>query len=150
MIDRTARFLPIAGAIGYIGIRAMWKVTLIALGGAAGTALRYGISVGMLRWLGPAFPWGTLAANVIGSFLLGVVMEVSGERELFGVQAKLVLGTGVMGGFTTYSSFNLETLRLAEQGAWGRAAIYVGATVAVCLLAGLGGLALARSLKGPA
>lgn len=125
----------------------MWKVALIALGGAAGTALRYGLSVGMLRWLGPTFPFGTLAANVIGSFLLGVVMEASGDRELLGVQAKLVLGTGVMGGFTTYSSFNLETIRLAEQGAWGRAGLYLGATVIVCVGAGLAGLAFARSLR---
>ncbi|GAB5548309.1 MAG: CrcB family protein [Sandaracinaceae bacterium] len=125
----------------------MIKVALIALGGAVGTAMRYGISVGMLRWLGPGFPFGTLAANVLGSFLLGVVMEVSGEREIGGVQAKLVIGTGVMGGFTTYSSFNLETLRLAEQGAWGRAGLYLGATVLVCVLAGLGGVALGRSLK---
>lgn len=123
---------------------------MIALGGAAGTALRYGVSVGMLRWIGPSFPFGTLAANVLGSFLLGVVMEASGNRELFGVQAKLVLGTGVMGGFTTYSSFNLETIRLAEQGAWGRAGLYLAATVAVCLVAGVGGVALVRSLKGPA
>lgn len=125
----------------------MIKVALIALGGAVGTAMRYGISVGVLRWLGPGFPFGTLLANVLGSFLLGVVMEVSGEREIAGVQAKLVIGTGVMGGFTTYSSFNLETLRLAEQGAWGRAGLYLGATVLVCLLAGLGGVALGRTLR---
>jgi len=125
----------------------MIKVALIALGGAVGTAMRYGLSVGMLRWLGPGFPFGTLAANVLGSFLLGVVMEVSGEREIAGVQAKLVIGTGVMGGFTTYSSFNLETLRLAEQGAWGRAGLYLGVTVLVCVVAGLGGVALGRSLR---
>ena len=125
----------------------MWKVALIALGGGLGTALRYGVSVGMARWLGVGFPWGTLTANVVGSFLLGVVMEASGERELFGVQARLVLGAGVLGGFTTYSSFNLETIRLAEQGAWGRAGLYVAASVIVCLLAGVGGVALVRGLR---
>jgi len=123
---------------------------MIALGGAVGTSLRYGIGVGMTRWLGPSFPYGTLAANVLGSFLLGVVMEAAGQREIAGVQAKLVLGTGVMGGFTTYSSFNLETLRLAEQGAFGRAGLYLALTVLACLAAGLGGVALARGLKGPA
>lgn len=123
------------------------KLLMIALGGALGTAMRYGISVGMLRWLGPAFPFGTLVANVVGSFLLGVVMELGGERQIAGVDAKLVLGTGMMGGFTTYSSFNLETIRLAEQGAYGRAGLYLGATVVTCLLAGLGGVAVARSLS---
>lgn len=126
----------------------MWKLVLIATGGGVGTALRYAIGVGATRWLGASFPWGTLAVNVIGSLALGVVMEAAGEREIAGVQARLVLGTGVLGGFTTYSSFNLETIRLAEQGAWGRAALYLGATLLVCLLAGVGGVALARSLRG--
>jgi len=125
------------------------KLLLIALGGAVGTSLRYGIAVGMLKWLGNAFPFGTLTANVLGSFLLGVVMESVGDRELAGVQLKLILGTGVMGGFTTYSSFNLETIRLAEQGAWGRAGLYLGVTLVVCVVAGVGGVALARSLRGP-
>jgi len=126
------------------------KLLLIALGGAVGTSLRYGIGVGMLRWLGSAFPYGTLTANILGSFLLGVVMESVGDRELAGVQLKLILGTGVMGGFTTYSSFNLETIRLAEQGAYGRAGLYLGLTLVVCLVAGVGGIALARSIRGPA
>ena len=128
----------------------MTKLLLIALGGAFGTSLRYGIGVGMTKWLGQGFPYGTLLANVLGSFLLGLVMESVGEREVIGVQWRLVLGTGVMGGFTTYSSFNLETIRLAEQGAWGRAGLYLGATLVVCVLAGLGGVALARSIRGPA
>jgi len=125
------------------------KLLLIALGGAVGTSLRYGIGVGMTRWLGSSFPFGTLAANIAGSFLLGVVMETVGDRQVVGVPWRLVLGTGVMGGFTTYSSFNLETLRLAEQGAWGRAGLYLGLTVLACLLAGLGGIFLARSIRGP-
>jgi CrcB protein len=125
----------------------MWKLAMIALGGGLGTALRYGATLGMTRWLGTSFPWGTLLVNVLGSFLLGIVMEVAGEREIAGVSARLVLGTGVLGGFTTYSSFNLETIRLAEQGAWLRAAIYLAATLVVCLGAGIGGVALARSLR---
>lgn len=127
----------------------MWKLFLIALGGALGTSLRYGISVAMLAWLGRAFPYGTFAANILGSFLLGVVMESAGQREFAGVPWALILGTGVMGGFTTYSSFNLETIRLAEQGAYARAGIYVGATLVVCLLAGVGGIAIVRWLRGP-
>lgn len=121
---------------------------LIAIGGGLGTALRYGITAGATRWFGIGFPWGTLIVNVAGSFLLGVVMEVVGSREIVGVPARLVLGAGVLGGFTTYSSFNLETLRLAEQGAYGRAGAYLAATMVVCLLAGAGGIGLARSLRG--
>ena len=125
----------------------MTKLLLIALGGAVGTSFRYGLSVGMLRWLGQSFPYGTLAANVLGSFLLGLVMESVGDRALLGVPLKLVIGTGVMGGFTTYSSFNLETIRLAEQGAWGRAGIYLGGTVIACVVAGIAGIALAKSIR---
>lgn len=125
----------------------MLEVVLIGVGGALGTLMRYGVGVSMTRWLGDGFPFGTLAANVLGSFLLGAVVEAIGTRELSGVRLKLVLGTGVMGGFTTYSSFNLETLRLAEAGEWPRAGVYLGATVLTCLLAGLAGIALVRSLK---
>ena len=125
----------------------MLEVVLIGVGGAIGTLARYGVGVSMTRWLGESLPFGTLVANVLGSFLLGAVLEAVGARELFGVRLRLVLGTGVMGGFTTYSSFNLETLRLAEQGEWSRAGLYLGATVLTCLLAGVAGIALVRSLK---
>ena len=126
----------------------MIKLLLIALGGAVGTSMRYGIGLWVTRWFGQAFPFGTLAANVLGSFLLGVVMVSVGEREVVGVPLKLVLGTGVMGGFTTYSSFNLETIRLAEDGAWGRAGLYVSATLIACAVAAISGIALARSIRG--
>ena len=128
----------------------MLKLLFIALGGALGTSLRYGLGVGMTRWLGPSFPFGTLAANVIGSFLLGVVMAAAGEREVAGVRWTAVLGIGVLGGFTTYSSFNIDVIRLAEHDEWGKAGLYLTATVIVCLFAGLGGLMLGRSMRGDA
>lgn len=126
----------------------MWNVVVIAMGGGVGTALRYCASIGVSRWLGLGFPWATLSVNVLGSFALAVVMELAGSREIAGVPAKLVLGAGVLGGFTTYSSFNLETLRLAEQGAYGRASAYVAATLVVCAVAGVCGVAIARRLRG--
>jgi fluoride exporter len=125
------------------------RLLLIALGGAVGASLRYGVGVGVSRLAGVGFPFGTLAANLLGSFLLGLLMEAAPERPIAGVPAKLVLGTGLLGGFTTYSSFNLETLRLAEQGQVGRAALYVGVTGVACLLAGAAGMGLARSLRPP-
>lgn len=128
----------------------MLKLLLIALGGALGTSLRYGLGVGMTKWLGPSFPFGTLAANVIGSFLLGVVMASAGDREIAGVRWTDLLGIGVLGGFTTYSSFNFDVIRLAEHDEWGKAGLYLLATVVVCVLAGLGGLMLGRSIRGDA
>lgn len=121
---------------------------LVALGGAAGSALRYGVNLGAIAMLGVSWPYGTFIVNVLGSFALGVVMEALGGRMLAGVDLRLVLGTGLLGGFTTYSSFNLETIRLWEQGAQGRAAAYAIATAVVCLGAGFLGLVAARALKG--
>jgi len=92
----------------------MGRLALISLGGALGTAARYLLSVGLLRALGPAFPYGTLAVNVIGSFLLGVIMQAGGDTSPLSPTTRLVLGTGVMGGFTTYSAFNYETLRYVQ------------------------------------
>jgi fluoride exporter len=120
----------------------------ICLGGAVGTGARYLLSGWMLAALGSAFPWGTLAVNVIGSFLLGVVMHVGLATPLLTPTARLTLSTGVMGGFTTYSTFNYETIRQIQDGAWPLALVYVGATLLGCLGAGWAGLALARGIFG--
>lgn len=123
---------------------------LVALGGAVGTLFRHGLSVGTKRWLGESvpFPVATFGANVLGSLLLGVVLVWGEGREIAGVDARLVLGTGVMGGFTTYSSFDLETLKLFQDGQAGRASFYLGATVLVCLASGWLGLLLGRAIRG--
>lgn len=126
----------------------MARLVLISLGGALGTAARYLLSGWLLRVLGPAFPYGTLAVNVIGSFLLGALMHVGLQTALLSPTARLVLGTGVMGGFTTYSTFNYETLQYLQQGAWGLAGLNVAATLLVCLAAGALGVAAARLLVG--
>lgn len=81
----------------------------ICLGGAIGTGARYLLSGWMLRVAGPGFPYGTLAVNVAGSFLLGLLMQVSLATDSFPPTLRVVLATGVMGGFTTYSAFNYET-----------------------------------------
>jgi len=118
---------------------------LIGLGGAVGTLMRYGLSLVLAdQTLSTGWPLGTLVANVAGSLLLGALMQLADGAEIMGTDLRLVLGVGVMGGFTTYSSFNLETLRLAQEGHPWRAAAYVTVTVVVCLLAGLAGLWLAR------
>lgn len=121
----------------------------VAVGGALGSCLRYALSL----WSGDvalaeAFPIGTFAANVLGSFGLGVLFVLAEDRTWFGTDARVFFGTGVMGGFTTYSAFNLEAIGMMESGAWGRAALYMGGTIAVCLVAGFLGLLFGRALRG--
>jgi CrcB protein len=116
----------------------------ICLGGAAGTGARYLLSGWLLAALGMAFPYGTLAANLIGSFLLGAIMHVALTTNWIAPTLRLALTTGIMGGFTTYSTFNYETLQYLRQEAWGLVAWNLGATVVGCLAAGMAGLALAR------
>jgi CrcB protein len=94
------------------------------------------------------FPWATFAANVLGSLGLGLVFVLAEDRSLFGADLRLLLGTGVMGGFTTYSAFSLETIGLMQDAAWGRAALYMGGTVVVCLIAGALGLIIGRAIRG--
>ena len=124
----------------------MGRLFLISLGGAVGTAARYLLSVWLLRALGPAFPYGTLAVNVIGSLLLGAIMQAGLDTTLLSPTARVVLGTGVMGGFTTYSTFNYETLQYLQAGAWAMGGLNVAVTLFVCLVAGALGMAVTRAL----
>jgi CrcB protein len=112
---------------------------LVALGGAAGSALRHLVSVAALAALGPAFPWGTLAVNILGSAAIGVAAGAGLEGP-----ARLLLVTGFLGGFTTFSAFSLETGLLLERHP-ALAALYVAASV----LLGLGAFALAWMLARP-
>ncbi|MBW6400194.1 CrcB family protein [Roseomonas sp. HJA6] len=108
------------------------SVTLVALGGAAGSVLRYLTSVLALEWLGAAFPWGTLTVNAIGSFAIGALAGADVEGG-----ARLLLVTGLLGGFTTFSAFSLEATIL-----WDRAPALSIAYVAVSIMLG-GALCLA-------
>ena len=130
----------------------MRALLLVMLGGAIGTALRYGVTLAVAGPSPPlgAFPWPTLLVNAVGCFGIGVLAETIPDRAILGVPARLVVGTGVFGGFTTYSAFNTEILRLAERGDTTRAALYLGATLVVCVVAGIAGVALGRTLRGPA
>jgi CrcB protein len=121
---------------------------LICLGGAFGTAARYLIATGMLRWLGPAFPYGTLTVNLTGSFLLGVIMELGLGFGAISPDLRVILAVGVMGGFTTYSSFNFETVGYFERGAWLVGGTYVLATLLGCFVLGVMGTAVARWMAG--
>jgi CrcB protein len=120
----------------------------ICLGGALGSGARYLVSVGTLRLLGPAFPWGTLAVNAVGSFLLGTIMHLGLTTQWLSPTLRLALTTGMLGGFTTYSTFNYETLQYLREGAAFLALLNVAATLSLCLLAGWLGLVAARALVG--
>jgi fluoride exporter len=122
----------------------------VALGGAIGSVARYACSGLAVRWLGPGFPWGTFFVNATGSFAIGVLAALAthGERPMIGADARAFLIVGVLGGFTTFSSFSMETLTLARGGQLGAAGANVLLSVIVCLIAVwlgfAGGSALAR------
>src|SRR5437773_2931725 len=126
----------------------MSRFLLICFGGAVGTGARYLTALWAAQAIGPAFPFGTLIVNVLGSFLIAFIMHVGSATEWISSDVRAMLTTGVMGGFTTYSTFNYETTNYFRAGAWGLGALNAGATFFGCLAAGLAGLALARLLFG--
>jgi len=119
---------------------------LVCLGGAIGSGARFLAATGAVMLFGADFPRGTLFVNLLGSFLLALVMGISAGSTIISLELRLFLGAGVMGGFTTYSSFNYETIALADQGSWGAAIFNVVVTLSGCLLAGVAGLAAGRAL----
>ena len=120
------------------------RLLLVCLGGAVGSGLRYTIGVLAVRWLGTDFPFGTLAVNLAGSFLIGFVQEAA-TRNVVTEHARLFLTVGVMGGLTTYSAFSYETVRLMQTGAWTRAWVNLVVTTTVCLTLCVLGMAAARA-----
>lgn len=119
----------------------------IALGGAFGSVLRFLVSSGVYQWLGRGFPYGTLAVNLIGSFLIGFLTEVLIlQRITFGVEYRAAILVGVLGGFTTFSSFSLETILLIEQGNLSKAGLNILISVCACLFATWLGLLAGRTL----
>lgn len=123
-----------------------WVIIGSALGGMA----RYGVSGAIARRVGETFPWGTLTVNVSGSFVIGLFAALvaaggalGGERMV----GALVL-TGLCGGYTTFSSFSLQTLNLARDGEWPRALANIVASAALCLLAVWAGFALGALIAG--
>ena len=118
----------------------------VCLGSALGGGLRYLASEWALRVWGPAFPVGTVGVNLLGSFALAALMGAGADG--WSPSLRLALTTGLMGGFTTYSTFNFDTFRCLQQGAYGAAFLHVVVTLAGCLLASAAGFALGRGLGG--
>ena len=131
----------------------MLHLLLVAAGGATGSVMRYLVGQWSIRLLGPSFPWGTLIVNVLGSFVIGFFATLTSPagRMLVSSGGRQFFMTGVLGGFTTFSSFSLQTLNLARDGEWWQAGGNVAASVGACLVAvWLGHLAAVtlNSLKG--
>ena len=121
----------------------MQAILLVAFGGAAGSLARYWMTLVAAQLVGETFPWGTLAINVIGSFVIGVFAALTGGDGVFAgnMSLRLLVMVGICGGFTTFSSFSLQTFMLLREGAYLWAAFYVTASVLSCLAATAAGLA---------
>ncbi len=120
----------------------------VCIGSAAGGGARYLLTTWAVKALGAAFPYGTLAVNLIGSFLIALVMVASQQVALISPAVRITLATGVMGGFTTYSAFSYETLGQLQSGSWGAAGVNVAATVLGCLAACAAGWSVGRWMWG--
>ena len=126
----------------------MTDVLLVGAGGFIGAASRYGVLVGVSRLLGqPTFPWGVLAANVLGSLLIGVLVGLAETRQVFSAETRLFLFIGVLGGFTTFSSVSNDTFSLVRNAEYASAAANIALSVALGLAAVAAGYAGARALS---
>lgn len=124
----------------------MVQVLFIAAGGAIGSVFRYLVSTGIYILVGRAFPYGTLTVNVAGSMMIGVLYILFFERMDVSAEWRAGLIIGFLGGFTTFSSFSLETMNLIEAGEQLRALLNVLFNVSLCLLACWSGIVIARQL----
>lgn len=125
----------------------MTKVLLVAVGAAAGSVARYLVGVAALRWIGPGWPWGTMTVNIVGGFLMGLLtgwlaLRAAGQQETL----RVFLGVGILGGFTTFSAFSLDTALMIERRAYGQAFSYTAASAIIALAALFAGLYLARRM----
>lgn len=126
----------------------MQSYLLVFLGAGIGGALRHGVNLGCARYCGTAFPLGTLTVNVAGSFIMGVIATWLALKagEGWSQPLRLFLTTGILGGFTTFSAFSLDTVQLWERGQMGLALGYVAASVALSIAGLAAGLLLVRAL----
>jgi fluoride exporter len=122
------------------------KWWLLFAGGGTGAILRYAVGLWIEARSGPGFPWGTFAVNVAGCFSIGVLATLADEHTWITPAARLALVTGLLGGFTTFSAFGLETFELVEDGRTLLALANVSASVAAGLAAVAVGVALTRQL----
>ncbi|MET3614371.1 CrcB protein [Rhizobium aquaticum] len=121
---------------------------IVFIGAGIGGMLRQGVNVTALKWAGNGFPWGTLFINILGSFVMGLVAEYWALKSGLPQTTRLFLTTGILGGFTTFSAFSLDTALLYERGETLAAAGYAIGSVVLSVGALFGGLAIIRHLVG--
>lgn len=110
----------------------MNNILLVALGGSIGAVFRYLISIFMIQVFGSSFPFGTLLVNVLGSFLMGVIYAL-GQMSHISPELKALIGIGLLGALTTFSTFSNETLLLLQEGDWLKATLNVVLNLSLCL-----------------
>lgn len=120
---------------------------IVFIGGGLGAALRHGTNIAAARLLGVAYPWGTLTVNVLGSFVMGVLAAFFAFKGHATEHWRLFLTTGVLGGYTTFSTFSLDVVSLYERGDGALAALYVVVSVVVSVVGLFAGLALIRQFS---
>jgi CrcB protein len=122
----------------------MFQLFLVMLGGAVGAGARHLTGRATLAALGPGFPYGTLAVNLIGGFAMGLLVGALARISVPGENWRLLLGVGVLGGYTTFSAFSLDVVNMIQRGDLGIALCYILASVVGAILALFAGLALVR------
>lgn len=122
------------------------RLALIALFGAMGTLARYGLQGVLQERASSTFPYGTLAVNLTGCFLLGLIGQFTLNRLVLPPDWRVAIAVGFFGGYTTFSSFGWETAKMLEDGDWLRASAYIGASVAFGLLLSVAGIHLANRM----
>lgn len=124
----------------------MMQALAIAGGGAVGALLRFWMANGVYTLMGRGFPYGTLFINVLGSLLMGLLFVLLVERSVAAPEWRALLMVGLLGSFTTFSTFSLETLNLLEGGEFGKALLNVLLSVVLCLAAAVAGVVAGRQL----
>lgn len=122
----------------------MFKILLVALGGALGSVSRYGLATAVQRWSGALFPYGTLSVNLLGCLLIGLLGGLADVRGVLSSEARIFLLIGFLGGFTTFSSFGYENYKLLQDGQLMATLMNALAQVVVGIAAVWAGMALAR------
>jgi len=120
------------------------NVLYVFVGGGVGAAARYLVSGLVYRWIDPAFPYGTLVVNITGCFLIGFLASIFQDRFLVNTSLRLFLTIGILGGFTTFSTFSLETLHMLQEGSTALALLNIGGSIVGGLLASWVGIFLGR------